>query len=67
MLTIVKKYIEALPDTSFEQFYVNYIMQVQDENIEREMEYLSSKNILNIPAMENSIVKEIERLKDEIF
>ena len=67
MLKTIKEYISNLPMVSFERFYINYIMQIQDENIEREMQYLSNKNLLDVKRMENSIVKEVERLGNEIF
>ncbi len=47
MLESVKDYIEQLPDKSFDVYFMEYIMKVQDENISSELHYLQRKNQLS--------------------
>lgn len=51
MLENVKSMIQNLPDTPFNTLFVNYVMKVQDENIEEELRYLRSRNNLTPISM----------------
>lgn len=62
MLTTVKEYIRDLPNIPFEQFYISYIMKVQDDNIISETKFLNANNLLDVGMIESSIMKEFERL-----
>lgn len=37
MLETVKQYIQDLDTTSFQEFFVHYVLEVQDSNIESEV------------------------------
>lgn len=63
MLETVLESIETLPDIPFGEFYNNYIMGVQDENIKYEMSYLMRYNNLNIKSMQcliNNVYRSLE-------
>lgn len=62
MLGTVKSYISNLPDIPFNRYFNNYIMDVQDDNIENEMKFLLSRNTLNIYMMDNIISETYRRL-----
>lgn len=63
MLETVKRYIKKdIPNESFEKFFINYILAVQDKNIELEMEYLVSHNVLDIMKLDRLISDYMDRL-----
>lgn len=48
MLHNIKHYIRyKLPCISFEEYYVNYVSQIQDMNISCELDYLMKHNTMN--------------------
>ena len=67
MLTTLKQFIKDLPDIPFQHFYISYIMKVQDNNIDLEVKFLNANNLLDAYTLETSIVKEFERLNNEII
>lgn len=56
MLETVSDYIKHIDDISFNLFYTNYIIKMQDADIENEFKQLSASNSLNI----NNISKLIQ-------
>lgn len=56
MLETVSDYIKHIDDISFNLFYINYIIRMQDADIENEFKQLSASNSLNI----NNISKLIQ-------
>lgn len=62
MLDSVKKMI-AEPFISFEQFYQNYIMSVQDKSIEIEISFLLRNNFPSVNSMIKLINREIEGMR----
>lgn len=65
MLEVVKMTIDNLPDTSFMEFYGQYVMDVQDMMLERELKYLNRMNNLNTMSITKLICDELERLKND--
>ena len=63
MLETVKACIEDAPKTSFSEFFQEYVLSVQDFNIDREFKYLVNRNILGVTNMSALIQNTIERLK----
>ena len=62
MLDTVKAYIRQMPKESFYQYYMKYVMSVQDKNMETELKLLKSKNVLGINSMDrliNHVAKEV--------
>ena len=47
MLETVKSYIETLDDISFDLFYINYIIEMQDMDLENEFKRLTNSSTLN--------------------
>lgn len=65
MLDKVKATIDNLPDVSFEQFYIQYIMNVQDNNIELESIAIFkhvSPDVSNLISADHLIHRTFERL-----
>lgn len=62
MLETVKDCINTTPDISFGQFYNQYVLTVQDNNIESEFQYLIRRNLLNTSIMDLVIQHTHERL-----
>lgn len=66
MLETIKSYIQASAnDVPFNQFYIEYVMRVQDENIERELYTMLHKNVdIDVMMMDRLINSTFEGLKD---
>lgn len=62
MLDTVKSMIEK-PCISFEQFYQNYIMKMQDASIDSEVTFLLRNNFPSSTSMMKLINKEIEGMQ----
>lgn len=59
MLETIKSYIKDLPDTSFENYYQNYIFEVQDYNIEKEIRSIKTPDILSLDRLIARLHKEL--------
>ena len=59
MLETIKSYINGIPDIPFEDYYQNYICEVQDRNIESEIEFVQSDDILTMSALLTRLHKEL--------
>lgn len=62
MLETVKKLIDA-PYISFENYFQQYVMEVQDESIKNEIEFLLRNNFPSANSMIKLINTEIESLR----
>lgn len=62
MLETIKRCINDVPNISFAQFYSEYILTVQDNNIESEFQYMIHHNLLNTSMMDTIIQHTHERL-----
>lgn len=62
MLKVVRERIESVPKISFDEFYLQYMCDVQDSNIDMEFDYMVHRNTLNIRSMESLIKNTFERL-----
>ena len=61
MLATVKHCMEASPFISFEQYFANYVMQVQDSSIEYELQFVLRNNFLDVRMMDRLIDSSITR------
>ena len=59
MLSTVKTYIQELPDIPFEDYYQNYIFDVQDRNIEMEVYSIKTNDILSLDRLIAKLHKEL--------
>lgn len=69
MLKTVEEYIDNLEDITFSTFYKQYIMEVQDENIDKEVSYLlhsSQLNVLNVSALIDETAKAVKYTNGEL-
>lgn len=69
MLAKLKEYISNLPDISFDEYYMDYIFSVQDDNLQREFKHLKFQrdyNLQTIQGLINFTAKEV-RIYDTII
>lgn len=55
MLATVKSFIDSISDMTFNEYYVHYILRVQDRDLENEINSLRRRNTLNIYVMDKLI------------
>ena len=60
MLDTVKSYIANFPDIDFNTYYQQYVLDIQDENINLE---LDSKSITDINKLVSTIQRELGNLQ----
>ena len=63
MLKTIKNLIADMPDISFGEYYIQYIMQVQDENIDRELKSIIRDNRTDISYMSKLIEQTYKSIK----
>lgn len=61
MLEILKQIIVSTPNTSFAEYYQNYIMEIQDYNLGLEVKDLRNADILSVDKLIHKLHKELER------
>ena len=52
MLQTIKSYIKETANTSFAEYYQNYLMTIQDLNIQLELKYLQVQNLLDVNSVD---------------
>lgn len=62
MLETVRKEIKNLPSCTFSQYFIEYVMSVQDSNIDSEFSYLRRHNQLDILNVDKLISEYLCRL-----
>lgn len=55
MLESVKSFISSVADVPFSTYFTEYILYVQDQNIEDELSFLKHRNTLNINVVNKVI------------
>ena len=63
MLEVIKSAIQAQqfkPD--FDTFYIEYMMRVQDEDIDNEIAYLFQKNAIDVSSLSIEIEEDYKKL-----
>ena len=57
MLATIKQCISDLQaDTgSFQQYFTNYVMEVQDRNIDQELAYMLTHNVVDVQLVDRAI------------
>lgn len=71
MLETIRSYINNLDDRNFQEFYQDYIFDIQDNLIELEFKYLISHNmglmsICNYEKLVNKEMQELMSISEEI-
>lgn len=64
MLTKIKNKINYTPIMSFSEYFKQYVISVQESNIDAEFKFLMKFNTLNIDSMQNLIQNTYEGLRD---
>lgn len=65
MLDSVKRTIDEINDwPSFPQYYTQYVLKTQDNNIEHEFQYLITHNVLDSMLVERLVDQEYRRMLD---
>ena len=62
MLETISDYIQHIDDISFNLFYINFIIKMQDVDIENEFKRLSGSNSVNINNVSKLIQSTYEGL-----
>lgn len=62
MLETVRSEIKNLPSCTFSQYFIEYVMSVQDSNIDSEFSYLRRHNQLDILNVDRLISEYLSRL-----
>ena len=64
MLKTVKNAIEKIKqdNTSFSEFYMNYVLEIQDESLEREISYMLKNKIYDVNLVDRAIINSLESL-----
>lgn len=55
MLETVRNYIENLDDISFKLYFLNYIIKMQDVDLDNEFKYLTTHNSMSISKVDRLI------------
>lgn len=59
MLETIKTYIKELPEQDFDDYYQNYIFEVQDQNITAEVSSVKTTDILSLDKLIARLHKEL--------
>ena len=59
MLDCIKTYIIELPECDFETYYQNYIFDVQDQNIAKEISSIKTNDIISLDRLIAKLHKEL--------
>ena len=64
MLGTIRETIDNLPEQSFHQYFIEYMMKVQDSNIEAEFKHMIHHNDVTVLNIGNLIQTTYEGLVD---
>ena len=64
MLKTIKEQIENLKndDTVFSEVYMKYVLEIQDESLEREISYMLKNQIYDVNLVDRAIINSLESL-----
>lgn len=60
MFEVIKQEIKNLPRKSFDELFISYIMELQDELISYEIKSLRRNNVINSTGLQKLINTELE-------
>lgn len=66
MLETIKRTIKEVPFISFEEHFLLYLMQVQDDNIDNEVAFLLRNNLLSVMSVDKLIDSEVRIYNDKL-
>lgn len=59
MLETIKQTIKDLPSITFEEYFISYVMQVQDSSINTEMNFVLRNNFLTPVDIDKLVNQEV--------
>ena len=59
MLDTIKQTIKEVPFISFEEYFLRYVMKMQDDNIDNEVSFLLRNNFLSTLSLDRLINSEV--------
>ena len=64
MLKTIKEQIENLKNdnTIFSEVYMKYVLEIQDESLEREISYMLKNQIYDVNLVDRAIINSLESL-----
>ena len=64
MLKTIKEQIENLKNdnTMFSEVYMKYVLEIQDESLEREISYMLKNKIYDINLVDRAVINSLESL-----
>lgn len=66
MLETIKQSIKNAPFITFEQYFIEYVMQMQDTNIDNEVTFMLHNNSLTTKSLDKLINSEVTTY-DKLF
>lgn len=66
MLETVKSCMDNIPDTPFDKYFLQYVMEVQDSMIAEELSYMLKYNVVDVKLVDRAISNAVKELKDSI-
>lgn len=69
MLRIIQNEIESeiLDSTSFESMYRNYILDVQEKNLDKEISYMLSHNVVDIELLDRAFTDAFKQIASDFL
>lgn len=64
MFETIRQDMRNLGNKTFHEHFVEYVMRVQDSNIDRELSYMLSHNVVTVDLIDRAITNSIERFKE---
>lgn len=62
ILKTIRNCIADLPCISFEQYFTQYVFDIQDMNIEEEVKFMITNNFLNTASLYGAIKQDEDKL-----
>lgn len=66
MLETVKSCMDNIPNISFDKYFLQYVMEVQDSMIAEELSYMLKYNVVDVKLVDRAISDAVKELKDSI-
>lgn len=65
MLETILQTINNIPSISFEEYFTNYVMEIQDANIDSEVSFLLRNNFLASADIDKLMFNELRSLRND--
>lgn len=58
--------MDNIPNISFDKYFLQYVMEVQDSMIAEELSYMLKYNVVDVKLVDRAISDAVKELKDSI-